>query len=365
MLALGLMSGTSMDGIDAAILRTDGESATAFGPWLTVPYEEALRTRLRGVLGGAGEVAPIEREVTEAHAATVNKLLQNTAITCSDIDIIGFHGHTILHRPEDGRSWQIGDGALLARLTGVDVINDFRGADVAAGGQGAPLAPLYHATLSRDLARPLAVLNIGGIANLTWIGKDGALRAFDTGPGNALLDDWTRRHTGRPMDAGGALAAAGHVDEAALAALLDHPYFQRPPPKSADRGDFSAAAAAHLSVADGAATLTALTAKAVAAALAHLPEAPRRWLVSGGGRHNRALMAALRAALGTDVVAVEAVGWRGDALEAEIFAYLAARSLRGLPLSLPTTTGARHAVTGGTLHRAQLAAAAGESTESR
>ena len=364
MLALGLMSGTSMDGIDAAILHTDGEAVTGFGPWLTVPYEEGLRTRLRGILGGAGEVGPVEREITEAHAKIVDVLLKSNSLTSADIDIIGFHGHTILHRPEARRSWQVGDGRLLARLTGIDVVNDFRGADVTAGGQGAPLAPLYHAALLRDLARPLAVLNLGGIANLTWIGVDGALLAFDTGPGNALIDDWALRQRARPMDAGGALAAAGRVDEEALAVLLDHPYVRRPPPKSADRDDFSAASAQNLSAADGAATLTAFTARAVAAALEHLPEPPRRWLVSGGGRHNRALMAALRAALGADLAAVESVGWRGDALEAEAFAYLAARSLRGLPLSLPSTTGVPHPLTGGVLHRTQLAAA-GESAESR
>ena len=347
-------------------MQTDGEAVTGFGSWLTVPYDEAERARLRGILGGVGKVRSVERQITNIHAGAVDKLLKLDSLTYSDIDVIGFHGHTILHRPERGRTWQIGDGALLARLTGVDVVNDFRRADVAAGGQGAPLAALYHAALSRDLVRPLAVLNIGGVANLTWIGAEGALLAFDTGPGNALLDDWVVRRTGRAMDVDGALASAGRVDEAALAALLDHPYFRRPPPKSLDRDEFSYLPVAKLSPADGAATLTAFTAQAVAATLAHLPLAPARWLVSGGGRHNRALMAALREAVGVALDPVEAVGWRGEALEAEAFAFLAVRSLRGLALSLPSTTGVRHPVTGGAMHRAQLAAAAaGESTESR
>jgi anhydro-N-acetylmuramic acid kinase len=350
--ALGLMSGTSMDGVDAALLRTDGETVAGVGPSLTVPYDEATRGRLRRLLEGAGEVEAVERLITEAHAKTVNQLLEKNSLTISDIEVIGFHGHTIFHRPQARETRQIGDGKLLAQATGIDVVNDFRGADVAAGGEGAPLAPLYHAALARGLERPLAVLNLGGVANLTWLGADGSLLAFDTGPGNGLIGDWMRDKAGRAMDAEGRMARSGVVDETVLEALLDHPYFERPPPKSLDRGDFSAAAAAGLGIADGAATLTAFTARAVARARAHLPAAPERWLVCGGGRHNRSLMAALEAALAHRVEAVEAVGWQGDVLEAQAFAFLAVRSLRGLPLSLPTTTGTPRPLSGGVLHRA-------------
>ncbi len=366
MYALGLMSGTSMDGIDAALLRTDGEAIEALGPSLTVPYDEGLRARLRRLLVGVGEVGPVERLITEAHAEVVTTLLEKNSLIASDIDVIGFHGHTILHRPRDGRTRQIGDGELLARRTQIDVVDDFRSADVAAGGEGAPLAPLFHAALAGALERPLAVLNLGGVANLTWIGAADALLAFDTGPGNALIDDWMRLKAGRAMDSDGALASTGQVDETVLRVLLDHPYFKRRPPKSLDRGDFSVRPAAALGAADGAATLTVFTARAVAAAREHLPAAPGRWLVGGGGRHNRALMKALEAALEVPVAAVETVGWRGDALEAQAFAFLAARSLRGLPLSLPSTTGVREPFSGGVLHRAQPAATAGgESTKSR
>ena len=343
--ALGLMSGTSLDGIDAALVRTDGERVYEFGPALTVPYAEEFRARLRAVLGSDGGFEAIERDLTLLHARAVRELLDGS----DPPDVIGFHGHTVLHRPAEGLTRQIGDGALLAAETGVPVVNDFRSADVAAGGEGAPFAPLFHAALAGDLEKPLAVLNVGGVANVTWIGPDGAILAFDTGPGNALIDDWMLATTGRRFDEGGALAAAGTVDGAVLADLLDHPYFLKPPPKSLDRGDFTGDAVAGLSPADGAATLSAFT--AAAAATDFLPEKPGRWLVCGGGRHNRTLMAMLQDAVGAPVDAVEAVGWQGDSLEAQAFAFLAVRSLIGLPLSLPTTTGVREPMTGGVVTR--------------
>lgn len=348
--AIGLMSGTSMDGIDAALLRTDGKRVAKLGPWLTRAYDEGLRARLRMVLGGHGEVAEVERAITQAHADTVLLLLGQNSLSVGDIDIIGFHGHTILHAPQERRTWQIGDGALLARRLGIDVVNDFRSADVAAGGEGAPLAPLYHGALARGLPRPLAVLNLGGVANLTWIGADDELVAFDTGPGNALIDDWLRRWKVGEIDRDGAVAAAGRVEEDRLGAMLVHPYFERPPPKSLDRDDFAGLDLHDLSLADGAATLTAFTAAAVARAVPLLPAPPERWLVCGGGRHNPTLMAMLRERLGAPVAPVEAVGWRGDALEAEAFAFLAVRSLRGLPLSLPGTTGVARPMPGGVRH---------------
>ena len=344
--ALGLMSGTSMDGIDAALVDTDGERVVDLGPGASFPYDADFRERLRALIAHGGGEAEVARELTERHALAVGRLLEGVG----GVEVIGFHGHTVSHQPDRGLTRQIGDGAALARLTGIPVVDDFRSRDMAEGGEGAPLAPLFHAALARDLEKPVAVLNIGGVANLTWIGPSGELLAFDTGPGNALIDDWTLQNTGRPMDEDGRLAREGEVDAGALAALLDHPYFLKPPPKSLDRDAFGAGALAGVSAADGAATLTRFTAAAVARARDFLPAPPRRWLVTGGGRLNGYLMAALAQALEADVEPVEAVGWRGDVLEAQAFAYLAVRSLRGLPLSLPGTTGVSRPVSGGVLH---------------
>ena len=349
--ALGLMSGTSLDGIDAALIETDGEQVFTTGAALTVPYAPDLRERLRAVLGGAPRdvVAPVEAALTDAHADAVEALLARAGLARAAIDLVGFHGHTIDHRPAERRTWQIGDGAALSRRLGIAVVGDFRSADVAAGGEGAPLAPLYHAALAQPLAPPVAVLNLGGVGNVTWIGGDGALLAFDTGPGNALLDDWVRRHTGALYDTDGALARAGHVKRSVVDALLAHRYFARRPPKSLDRNDFAALALDGLGIADGAATLVACTVAAVAAAQTQFPAPPRRWIVTGGGRRNPAIMAALAATLGVPVDAAETVGWDGDALEAQAFGFLAVRARRGLPLSLPGTTGVPTPLTGGRL----------------
>lgn len=348
---IGLMSGTSLDGIDAALIATDGRSIIETGPFLTLPYDDAMREALRAVLGGVGDVARVERALTEAFAAAVASLRARHGI--ADLDLIGCHGHTILHRPAEGRTWQICDGCLLAQRTGVDVVCDFRGADVAAGGEGAPLAPLYHAALATKLPKPLAVLNLGGVANVTWIG-DGPddLVAFDTGPGNALIDDWALRHTGAPLDRGGALASRGTVDRAEVARFLAQPYFARPAPKSLDRDDFAALIPTSLSAADGAATLTAMTAAAVRRSTDQFPAPVKRWLVTGGGRHNPMLMKAIETALETEIAPIEAAGWDGDALEAQAFGYLAVRSREGLPLSLPRTTGVAVPTNGGRLYRA-------------
>ena len=349
--AIGLMSGTSLDGIDAAFIETDGEQQVIVGPALTIPYDAALRQRLRAVAGGTGAVADAERALTLVHADAVRALIAEH--TLGGIDLVGFHGHTILHRPDQRRTWQIGDGALLAASTGLDVVCDFRSADVAAGGEGAPFAPLYHWARAAALEKPLAVLNLGGVGNVTWIGAGpGDILAFDTGPANALIDDWALAHTGQPVDRDGALAAAGRVDQAHLARFLAHPFFRRRPPKSLDRDDFAGFVPAGLAAADGAATLTAMSAAAAAAAAAHFPAPARRWLVTGGGRHNPVLMAELGGRLGVPVEPVERAGWDGDALEAQAFAYLAVRSLKRLPLSLPATTGVSTPMQGGVLHRA-------------
>jgi anhydro-N-acetylmuramic acid kinase len=353
MLALGLMSGTSLDGVDAALIETDGLRVAAMGRALTRPYGAEERAALRGVLGGVGDVAAAERLLTDAHVAAVQALLGQAGLSAAAVDVVGFHGQTILHRPDQRRTWQIGDGARLAAETGIRVVNDFRTPDVAAGGQGAPLVPVYHQALARDLAGEVAVLNLGGVGNVTWIGGDGGLLAFDTGPGNALMDDWALDHTGVAVDKDGALASAGTVDKGAVASFAAHPYFAQPAPKSLDRDDFQALAqglVAGMSAADGAATLAAFTVEAVALALAWLPRPPGRWLVTGGGRHNPVLMAGLAARLGVPVQPVEAVGWDGDAMEAQAFAYLAVRSLMGLPITYPETTGAPRPLTAGRLH---------------
>ena len=356
---LGMMSGTSLDGIDVAVLRTDGQRIFELCSAVTVPYYTAFRARLRAASGDRGasgaHLAGVVRDLTAKHAMAVQFFCAENDMTADDIDLIGFHGHTVLHRPAEGVTHQIGDGELLARLTGIPVISDFRGRDVAQGGEGAPLAPLFHAALADGLAKPVAVLNLGGVANVTWIGGaiddagDGIL-AFDTGPGNALINDWVSEVVNRPYDEGGALARSGRIDASVVAGLMAHPFFEKPPPKSLDRDAFDLTTVAFLEPADGAATLTAFSAAAVAKARDFLPVPPLRWLVSGGGCHNGTLMAALSDGLGAPVEPVEAVGWNGDALEAQAFAYLAARSLYGLPLSLPTTTGVAKPTTGGTLH---------------
>jgi anhydro-N-acetylmuramic acid kinase len=348
---IGLMSGTSLDGVDAAWLVTDGETIGEFGPAITLPYPPALRADLRNLIDRAADLTPDDAAVTDAaHRLTIVHAQAVRALPAA-ASLIGFHGQTILHRPEAGRTWQIGDAVWLARELGIQVAYDFRSADVAAGGQGAPLVPVFHAALAAGLEKPLAVLNIGGVANISFIGEDD-LSAWDTGPGCALLDDFCARHLGEPMDRDGRLAAAGTPDEVALATLLAHPFFARPAPKSLDRQDFAYAigAVAHLSPQDGAATLAAFTARAVAAS--PWPATPRRILVTGGGRLNPAIMAALRAAMPCPVEAVESVGWNGDALEAQCFAYLAARVERGLPLSFPHTTGVRSPSPGGQMIRA-------------
>jgi anhydro-N-acetylmuramic acid kinase len=357
---IGLMSGTSLDGIDAAILDTDGEGIAIPGPAITRPYHAWTRAMLHAALAAGArthpedpvpeEIEKAERLLTDAHAEVVKELLAQAGLKADDIAYLGFHGQTILHKPSDHRTWQIGDGAALARTTGIAVVNQFRNADVAAGGQGAPFVPLYHLVLARDMELPVVVVNIGGVANVTYIGPGGELIAFDTGPGNAALDDWAFKHTGEAVDRDGKLAAKGQVNETMLAFMLHHPVFLQPPPKSLDRFDFPMAAVEGLSAADGAATLTAFTAAAIARAEEHLPFSPKSWIICGGGRHNPVLMKELRARLKAEVLSAEDAGWRGDFLEAEAFAYLAVRSVRGLPLSLPSTTGVPYPMPGGKLH---------------
>jgi anhydro-N-acetylmuramic acid kinase len=274
--ALGLMSGTSMDGIDVALVETDGETIAGFGPSFTRPYPDDVRRTIRAAFGAErpdSRTEAAERAVTEAHIVAAEEWAERHGIALGSIDVVGFHGQTITHRPERRFTWQIGDGGTLARALGVRVVSDLRSADVAAGGQGAPLVPVFHAALVRELARPLAVVNIGGVANVTWIGEDGSLLAFDTGPGNGPIDDWCARRAGQRFDRDGALAASGRIDRARLERWIEHRYFARKPPKSLDRGDFNDLWAEGLSVADGAATLTRATARAIALASRHIPGA--------------------------------------------------------------------------------------------
>ena len=362
MRALGLMSGTSLDGIDIALVTTDGEGRVERGPSATVPYGAELRRRLAGALAEAramtrrdqrpGTLAEVEHDMTIAHADVVADFLARNAITRETVDVVGFHGQTVLHRPDQQLTVQLGDGELLARLTGLDVVYDMRAADVAAGGQGAPLAPVYHRALTARLpARPIAVVNIGGVANVTWIGRDGHLIAFDTGPGNALIDDWMLRQTGRARDEDGTAGLAGRVHEDVVRFYLNHSYFADLPPKSLDRNAFIPDLVDGLSVEDGAATLAAFTSGAIARAREVVPEEPALWVVAGGGRRNKAIMTGLAGLVQNAVVPAEAAGLDGDALEAEAWAYLAVRALKGLPLTFPGTTGVSVPMTGGVLVR--------------
>jgi anhydro-N-acetylmuramic acid kinase len=364
-LAIGLMSGTSMDGIDASLITTDGKESVRPIAFITHPYPAALQNRIREAVALAQQLcapapqhtpfAELIQDLTHAHAKAVHALLHQAGLCASAIALVGFHGQTLVHRPQQRWTWQAGDGALLARLTAISVISDFRSHDVAAGGQGAPLVPLYHEALVRQagLACPIGILNIGGVANLTYVGEaHNALLAFDTGPGNALLDDWMLKHTGVPLDAGGRVAALGLVDQARLEAFCQHPYFQKPAPKSLDRHDFSLSLIEGLSLEDGAATLCAMTARSVGLAEQRLPKPVRQWLVTGGGRHNTTLMGMLEQNLQAPVAPVEQCGWHGDALEADAFAYLALRARAGLPLSLPATTGVPQPLSGGVWHAA-------------
>ncbi len=366
--AIGLMTGTVLDGnIDIAAIRTDGDIVEAFGPWQLARYPDAVQALLPRAVAAAREwrfdgpepavFAEAEAALTAAQAEAVAAFLAEHGIDPRDVVAVGFHGQTMLHRaPEAGRfgqTRQLGDGEAMARRLGIDVVYDFRSADMAAGGQGAPLVASYHVALLRgiDAGAETVVLNLGGVANITWWRGGDDFHAFDTGPANAPLNDWVSRHDLGAFDRDGALAGRGRVDEVRLARLLEHPYFISPYPKSLDRNSFTTAMADGLSPEDGAATLTAFTAGAIGRGLDLLPQRPSRMIVCGGGRHNPTLMAELVRRTRCEVETADAVGWRGDAIEAECFAFLAVRSLRGLPLGFPKTTGVPRPQTGGRVAR--------------
>ena len=351
------MSGTSLDGIDAALIKTDGHEFIQPCGFITTPYSKELQDKLRACLGkkqdADGEIAETADLLTRTHADAAKGLLSETGYKASEIDLIGFHGHTIHHDPDNHFTWQIGNGALLAQLTGIDVVNDLRSADVKAGGQGAPLLPLYHKARLATAGKPFpaAIVNIGGVGNITYVSENDIL-AFDTGPGNALIDDWIRTHTDQTYDHNGDIARKGQVNEALLKDWLSVPYFKRPPPKSLDRADWHTAGLDGLSVEDGAATLAAFTVSSIAAAETHLPGKPHSYYITGGGRHNSYIMDGLRAALHGHIAPVEELGWNGDSVEAEGFAYFAVRSRLGLLITFPGTTGCPAPMSGGEYHPA-------------
>lgn len=350
--SLGLMSGTSLDGLDLALLLTDGGGILQHGAWASVELPAALATDLHALMQGVGDALAVEQAYSLFVSECVNNFIQQQEIPSHQIAVIGFHGQTIVHRPEEGITWQLGNASLLTHYTEIAVVSDFRRRDMAAGGQGAPLVPLYHAALCASLPKPLAIVNIGGVANVTYIGEDqDSLLAFDTGTGCALLNDWISTHTGDAYDIDGDYASAGVVNQGILDTYLADECLLKLPPKSLDRNHFSLKPLQECNVHDGAATLTALSVEAIARAAAFFPQPPTQWLICGGGRHNSEIMRQLKARLLQRVECVDSLGWRGDALEAEAFAYLAVRSLYGLPLSLPGTTGVARPVTGGVLSK--------------
>jgi anhydro-N-acetylmuramic acid kinase len=361
---IGLMSGTSLDGVDVALIETDGKRIQAFGPTGYRPYSERERSLLRQALTEAvnlsqrdarpGVLLEAERVVTLAHAEAVATFRAQNRIASEDIDIVGFHGQTVLHRPDRRLTVQIGDAAALAKTIHIPVMHDFRAADVEAGGQGAPFVPVYHRALAQSLQRegPIVVVNIGGVANITYIDGNDALIACDTGPGNALLDDFMYRTTSQRFDADGRMAAQGLADEAWVARALDLPFFASPPPKSLDRNDFAGLKLGEMAPADGAATLTAFTAASIARIVPLLPKPPKSWIVAGGGARNHTMTRMLRERLAPATVeAADSLGWSSDAIEAQAFGFLAARGMKGLPLSYPATTGVPMPMTGGVIAR--------------
>jgi anhydro-N-acetylmuramic acid kinase len=355
--AIGVISGTSMDGIDVSIVASDGRDAVSFGAGKSYPYRKTTRRALQDLIADAERaltepLVELEAAVSADHLAAIRHFIADHELDPAGIDLVGLHGQTVYHRPQQRFTRQLIDGPAVAAALGIPTVDRFRYADIAAGGEGAPFAPLYHRALAQGMEQPVMVLNLGGVGNVTYIDSDTVI-AFDTGPASALLDDFVLRRLGRPYDADGELAASGRVHDELVAAFMDNPFFDRPAPKSLDRNDFHRRAqiVEPLSDADGAATLAAFTIESLVAALRHVPREPRRWLVGGGGRLNRHFMKRLAGRLGVPVEPVEAAGWDGDALEAQLFAYLAIRSVKGLPLSLPGTTGVPRPLTGGRLNR--------------
>lgn len=364
MKVLGFMTGTSLDGIDMAVINTDGEAQLDFGPWAELPMPSKTRTLLEATVKDALDWrrgAPEPMIFNEARAALVDwhvqalgDFLAANGLSNGDLDLMGVHGQTVLHeRPRDGvpgRTVQLFDGQAFADATGVPVVCDFRQADIAAGGEAAPLAPVYHRALAQKagLDLPAVVVNLGGVANITLIDESLELTAMDTGPANGLMDQWMRRHGRGDYDFEGRIAATGRAHDDIVAAYMAHPYFQAVAPKSLDRYDFTLDLVAGLSCEDGMATLSAFTVQSLLAGISAIGAQPKSVILAGGGRQNAFLVSQIRHALSpATVILAEDLGWRGGAIEAEAFAYMAVRSLKGLPISFPSTTGVKAPLTGG------------------
>ena len=346
--AIGLMSGTSGDGIDVAYIESDGSTITCLGDSRAYPYSDDFRKQLNVNKVTSANYHQVEKILTLLHYDAVQDFLRVNKLDALEIDLVGFHGHTIQHNPDKLISIQIGDGKLLAEMLKITVFHDFRSNDIMHGGQGAPLTPIFHATLAEKHKKPLVVLNLGGVANITWIGdEDEDLLAFDTGPGNAMIDDWIFQHDAGVCDLGGRIAASGSVDQKILRQLLQHSYFGRKPPKSLDRNEFSLELLKNCSLEDGAATLSMFTIETVKLSQTYFPRPAKSWVVCGGGRHNSYILSHLRDHLEQQVFSAEDINWQGDAIEAQAFAYLAIRSSLGLPISFPNTTGVKIPLTGG------------------
>ncbi len=348
-----------MDGIDLALVKTDGMSLVENGPWASVAYTTAQRTILRQAIDQAvnlsdrnarpGVLAAAEAMITAAHAQITSEFLAAGNIKAGDIDVIGFHGQTVLHRPQDKLTVQLGDGAALAKILKIPVVYDMRAADIAAGGQGAPLVPVFHQALvvAAKLEGPVAVINLGGVGNITYIDGDANPIAFDTGPGNALIDDEMRLRFGLDYDENGRIGGQGQVNQSALSALLAHPYFKAALPKSLDRNTFSRELVVGLADQEAIATLTAFTAGSLSAAAKLLPKPPVLWVIAGGGALNHSLISMISNRVSAKVIIADDLGWPAQLLEAQAWAYLAVRSLKGLALTFPTTTGVRIPMRGG------------------
>jgi anhydro-N-acetylmuramic acid kinase len=369
---IGLMTGTVLDGnIDIALLRTDGEYIEEFGPYALIPYSHSTRVLLEKTLDAAqlwkfdkkepDIFAQTEVAITGSQTKAIQEFIKTSKIDINDIAGVGFHGQTVLHRAPSksliGATRQLGDGQAMADQLGIPVVYDFRTNDIKTGGQGAPLCPIYHAALLKkiDAGPDTAFLNLGGVGNLTWQSKDHEIFAFDTGPANAPINDWIKHFNKGEMDKDGEIAASGSVNENELKKMLQDPYFKKSPPKSLDRFDFSYTMVDGMSLEDGAATLTAFSAASVEKAINLLPQRPNKLIISGGGRKNPTLMNEISARSEVSIETAESYGWRGDAIEAECFAFLAARKIANLPISFPKTTGVKQPITGGKIAKAKTA----------
>jgi anhydro-N-acetylmuramic acid kinase len=354
--ALGLMSGTSCDGVDAALLRTDGENQIEFLGGITNPYDDELRQRLQEASQydiPLAELLQIELEISDCHTQAVRLIAGQYPKLYDQVEVVGFHGHTVRHIPGDGLTMQIGNPWRLAEALKLPIVSDFRRCDMALAGQGAPLVAVFHRALFNDEPRPTLVLNLGGVANVTWLGPQDEIIAGDTGPGCGLMDEWAQAMADLPHDRDGKLASAGKVDNTTVEAALEAEFFSRPLPKAADRYDFDHVDVSTLSAQDGAATLCAVTAEAVYRAVKRLPQMPQRTWVTGGGVHHPVLMKMLGERLG-EIQSVDQRGLNPDTLEAECFAWLAVRHQKGLPLTIPETTGCQSPVSGGVTAQIRL-----------